>query len=340
MENRRNYISLLCFLPLLFLVLILFLPISEGFIPDRNSGYEPGLVTVSLPELEKTVEPGKEAVFKAVLINENSFPVFIHIEVLPLKKGWNTDVSKNDFFLEANSRETVLITLRAPIDAENGTTASALVLVNAGKEPDKSESANERIINAVVFVSKRSGFISAAMATSTSLILLSILAYLASTDAGKYSTSFFAAPLYSRIHRNKILEHETREEIYNYIKMNPGVNFTRIKEEFNLTNGTLLHHLRTLHRERFIKSCRTGLYRRFYPWGMKIEMAKTLTGQQKVIFKLIRKYEGISQTDIARELNTTRQSVNHHIKALEEMNLIRLKKMGRKTGCFLAEQSC
>ena len=320
------------------LVAMMLLPSSHAFIPDRNSGYESGLVTVTVTESHKVVEPGSEAVFEAIIRNENPFAVFIHIEILPLSNQWTTSSSKNDFFLKAESTEKVLITLKAPQNARNGTEVSALLLINAGQQPEESHSSNSRVLNAVVLVSKENSYIATSMMVTTSLVLLSVLVYFSSTEYGKYSTLVLGAPLYSRIHKDKVLEHRTRDDIYSFIKLNPGANFTKIKDEFQLTNGTLLHHLKTLDREHFIKSCRTGLYRRFYPWGMRIQMEKTLVGVQKTIFKLIRRNEGICQTDIAREMETSRQNINHHIKALEEMKLISLKKIGRKTGCFLAEQ--
>ena len=336
--KKNASMTLLYGISIALLVAMMLLPSSRAFIPDRNSGYESGLVTVTVTESDKVVEPGSEAVFEAIIRNDNPFAVFIHIEIIPLSNQWTTTSSKNDFFLKADSIERVLITLKAPHNAKNGTKVSALLLINAGQQPEESHSSNSRVLNAVVVVSQENSYIATSMMVTTSLILLSILAYFSSTEYGKYSTLVFGAPLYSRIHKDKVLEHRTRDEIYSYIKLNPGANFTKIKDEFQLTNGTLLHHLKTLDRERFIKSCRTGLYRRFYPWGMRIQLEKTLVGVQKTIFKLIRKSEGICQTDIAREMGASRQSINHHIKALEEMKLIRLQKVGRKTGCFLAEQ--
>jgi len=320
------------------LVAVLLLPGCLGFIPDRNSGYEPGLVTVSVIEPNKVVEPGSEAIFEAVLRNDNPFAVFIHIEIIPIDNQWSASSNRNDFLLEEGSTETVFITLLAPPTAKNGTEATVLLLINAGQEPEEHDSSNSRLLNAVVLIADENTFIAASMMVTSSLILLSIMGYLGSTEYGKYTTLVAGAPLYSRIHKEKVLEHRTRDDIYSFIKLNPGVNFTKIKDEFELTNGTLLHHLKTLDRERFIKSCRTGLYRRFYPWGMKIQMEKTLVGVQKTIFRFIRKNEGVCQTDIAREMGASRQSINHHVKALEEMKLIRLKKVGRKTGCFLVEQ--
>ena len=318
-----------------FLALLL-LPLSQAFIPDRNTGYEPGLVTVNVVENKKMVEPGSEAVFEAVLRNDNLVRVYIHVEVIPLNERWETEVSRNDFFMEGKTTTTILITLKAPEGAKKGTEVSALLMVNAVEDIEDSGSSNSRLLNAVVVSSDGGSAASVSMVVTGGLILLSIAGYFGSTEYGKYATMFVGAPLYSRIHKDKVLEHSTREEIYNYIKLNPGVNFTRIKVEFDLTNGTLLHHLKTLDREHYIKSCRTGLYRRFYPWGMKIRMESTLVGVQKTIFKFIEKNEGVCQTDIARELDTSRQTINHHVKALVGMNLVSLKRIGRKSGCFLA----
>ena len=97
---------------LVALAALLLLPSSQGFIPDRNTGYEPGMVTVTVSEPNKLVEPGSEAVFEAILRNDNPARVYIHVEIIPLSSEWGSSISKNDFFLEARSSESIFITLK------------------------------------------------------------------------------------------------------------------------------------------------------------------------------------------------------------------------------------
>jgi predicted transcriptional regulator len=47
------------------------------------------------------------------------------------------------------------------------------------------------------------------------------------------------------------------------------LNYSSIKEELQISNGTLSYHLKMMEKENFIKSERDGLYKRFYTVNSK-----------------------------------------------------------------------
>ncbi len=61
-------------------------------------------------------------------------------------------------------------------------------------------------------------------------------------------------PLFTRIHKNEALESPFRDEIYGYIKTNPGTHYTKIKRKLEIGNGTLAHHLSILEKTGYITS--------------------------------------------------------------------------------------
>ncbi len=148
------------------------------------------------------------------------------------------------------------------------------------------------------------------------------------------------APLYVKLKKGKVLDHFVRGQIFGHIQTNPGSHYNEIKDVLGVANGVLAHHLRTLEREVFIKSKKEGKLKRFYPADMDIEIDKhgiQLSEAQLEIIDEIRQKSGVSQSDIARALNKDRRVIAYHIKQFDRMNIIRLEKSGRETGCYLEE---
>ena len=170
---------------------------------------------------------------------------------------------------------------------------------------------------------------------------IAIVAAIVLTETGKFK--FFTLltlliPMFTRIQKEDILDHFVRGQIYGFIKTNPGVCYNEIMRNLDLKNGTLSYHLHMLEKMEMIKSRREGLrYRVFYPTGMKFpeEERYRLNELQLDILKIIRENEGISQNEIANKLNKKPQTINYNIKTLQQAGLIKVRKKGRKTLCYI-----
>ncbi len=158
-------------------------------------------------------------------------------------------------------------------------------------------------------------------------------------ENAKYAFLLFFLPLYTKIKRERVLDHFVRGQIFGYIQANPGEHYNAIKDALGLTNGSLAHHLRTLEREQFIKSKRFGLYRRFYPmnYRMPADDAYQPNDVQQTIIEVVRAHPGITQKEISQRLGITPPTVNYHIAVLSERNLIRVERSGRSTHCSVVE---
>lgn len=172
-------------------------------------------------------------------------------------------------------------------------------------------------------------------ATVATLSAIAIAAII--SENVKFALFLLFAPLYSKIRRERVLDHFIRGQIYGYILANPGEHYNAIKHALNLTNGSLAHHLKTLEREEFIKSRKFGLYRRFYPKHMRIpdDGDFRMNTMQKHIVDVINENPGISQKEIAKAMNVTPPTVNYHIGILASAKMIRVVRQGRKTQCFV-----
>jgi DNA-binding MarR family transcriptional regulator len=155
------------------------------------------------------------------------------------------------------------------------------------------------------------------------------------TETGKYAflkyLLFAVIPLYSKIEREKVLDHYLRNQIYKYIQANPGSSFSDIMKDVGVKNGVLVHHLTTLEREDLVKSNRDGMYRRFYPEGVMITKKEIddLSWFQLGIFNIIRKQPGITPNEIAGELDKSKQVINYHLNIIKKADLIRTDVEGK-----------
>lgn len=161
----------------------------------------------------------------------------------------------------------------------------------------------------------------AAVASTGAIFLLG--AVLTGSSSAK-TTAYLAplVPLYSRIKKEKVFEHERRQHLYQLVGSYPGVSFKHLKQMMELENGTLRHHLSTLEREHYIKSIKDGKKRRFYLNGRKVN---PLSRTQQHILHYIRQNPNISQSEIAHLMKVSRQNVNYHIKKMEKQHILRVR---------------
>ena len=137
--------------------------------------------------------------------------------------------------------------------------------------------------------------------------------------AQSMNISFLAFPLYSKVSTNVFLN-ETRANIHQLISNDPGITFGTITRELELANGAAQHHIRVLEREGYVKSTRVGKYTRYYLTGHEISEITEL--QERILNEII-ETEGMSQSQIASSLDTSRQVINYNIKHMVENDLIK-----------------
>jgi len=175
--------------------------------------------------------------------------------------------------------------------------------------------------------------------TSAGVGVVALLGF-ALTETGKYkllSLLPLLIPMYTHIRKDDVLDHFVRGEIYGLVKSDPGICYNEIMKKLDVKNGTLSYHLHKLEKMEMIKSRREGLkYRAFYSKDLKFpkEERFRLTEIQINILNIIKENDGITQREIAKKLNMKPQTINYNIKVLRQSELIRLRRMGRKTACY------
>lgn len=142
----------------------------------------------------------------------------------------------------------------------------------------------------------------------------------------KYLLLSLFVPLYTKLKRENVLDHETRGMIRGYVIANPGDHFNAIKKALGLKNGTLAHHLSILERESFVRSVRDGKYRRFFPVGARVSEGAFPTKIEKLILEILEETPGRTQKEIARRLGVSQPAVSYHVRKLEKLDMIIAKK--------------
>jgi len=142
---------------------------------------------------------------------------------------------------------------------------------------------------------------------------------------------------YSKIKREKLLDHSTRQSIYDHIRENPGAHLRAIKSDLELPMGVLNHHLYKLESEEIIKSRTDGQYKCFYPAGFKVERSLPhLSDKQKEIYNSILGKQGITPAEISDKTAQPLKNVYYHVDALERQGLITTVKDGKIKHCYVA----
>jgi predicted transcriptional regulator len=183
--------------------------------------------------------------------------------------------------------------------------------------------------------------VTGAAVTSSIIVAAAVGGLAGGTEFGKYRfLSLLFVPLYTKIHKDKVLDHFTRGRVYEYIRNNPGSHYSLIKRELGLNNGGLTYHLRTLEREELIRARRVGIYKLFYTTKTQIPetIGLGLNEVQKTIVENIRTNPGITQTEIGAKIpDKSQRTISHHIKTMERKGILVLEKEGRDTKCFIAD---
>jgi PKD repeat protein/DNA-binding MarR family transcriptional regulator len=153
-------------------------------------------------------------------------------------------------------------------------------------------------------------------------------AFTAGTDLGRFKFFSLLIPLYTRLNREALLDNFTRGRIYEHIRTNPGMHYRAIKDNLELSNGSLAYHLRVLEKERYIQSKTDGFCKRFYPVGMKITKGDT-SNIQTLILDRIYEQPFITQKELAHDLGIDISTVNYHINMMAGAGVVKAEKIGR-----------
>ena len=117
-----------------------------------------------------------------------------------------------------------------------------------------------------------------------------------------------------------------------YLHLNPGVNFSALRNDLNMGNGQLAYHLKVLENSKRIKSKRVGNKKCFYPRQFDTSRIPPEFGNpvQEKIVEVLKNNPRLNQKELAEILGMSRGSVRYHLNILIKNNRVRSKRAGRK----------
>jgi predicted transcriptional regulator/major membrane immunogen (membrane-anchored lipoprotein)/sulfur transfer protein SufE len=167
-------------------------------------------------------------------------------------------------------------------------------------------------------------------------LLLGAALILGGTEVGIMAVmGLIFLPLYTKLSKKDVLDHFVRGQIFGYIKINPGDNYSTIKKNLELNNGTLTYHLNVLEKEGLIKSWTNGSHKYFYPQGVKIPGNGVKNPSiHDAILKSIQDSPGITVSDIAAINGISKQLANYHIRKMAAEGTIELERKSLSKVCY------
>ncbi|MGA1820508.1 MAG: CARDB domain-containing protein [Thermoplasmatota archaeon] len=145
-------------------------------------------------------------------------------------------------------------------------------------------------------------------------------------------------PLYSKLKKSKI-EKGVRHEILGYLKAKPGANYSELKRNLDLNDGSLVHHLRVLEREDKVYSKKMGKYKLFYvsSYRRQASIKDYISPFQLRIMEIILQNPGIVPKKLSRILDRSQTDMSYHLGELSRNGLLEKKKKGRNIHYYISE---
>ncbi len=127
--------------------------------------------------------------------------------------------------------------------------------------------------------------------------------------------------LYTRLNPERIesdiAQQNTRGQIYSFIKEQPGINLSSIKEETNLGYGTVVYHLSVLQREGYLRTATAGRKKQFWTKRDFPGLEETsLTDTQRAILEALKEKGKMTRKELQEQTGIPRSTLGTNIREL------------------------
>jgi DNA-binding MarR family transcriptional regulator len=143
-------------------------------------------------------------------------------------------------------------------------------------------------------------------------------------------------PLFSRIQKDEVLDHERRAQIFELIKQRPGVHLSEIARALDLAWGPTLHHLRKLREQRIVSIKNVGHRKCFFINGsgysdQQMEAMSLLKSDTLAeVAAAIESHPDSSLKEVSESLGISSPLAAHHVRKLVKAGLVRKERDGRR----------
>ncbi len=142
-----------------------------------------------------------------------------------------------------------------------------------------------------------------------------------------------------RLTLEEVLENENRNKIIDLVLNEPGIHFNELLRKTGIAAGNLVWHLDILMTYKVIGKKRVGNLIVYFPYYQKnpisnIDLQLRKSKLTLEILEMIEQDPGIWNNIITKKLKVDHKTILYHIKKLIELDLLNIKKEGRKNKLF------
>src|SRR3989338_4369091 len=144
-----------------------------------------------------------------------------------------------------------------------------------------------------------------------------------------------------------VLDEHRRRRLFNWIKSEPGVNFSGLREYMEemgedgtvkpLPNGSLTYHLDMLEEFGLVRSVYRGRERLLYPVGFKIPGDYTRSKEDNRVLGILRGVPGVTQRGLAELADVARSTMSYRLRRLADY--IKVERIGKENRLSVKEEA-
>lgn len=162
--------------------------------------------------------------------------------------------------------------------------------------------------------------------------LLALLLYLLTTHGG-------LAGLFTRLTREEVLEHPTREEIRHLVEADPGIHGRAISRQVDTNDHTVDYHVRRLVREGILSTLERGGYTHYFlagehPPGEMQRLATLKRGRTAEVLEEIEDDPGLGISEIADRVDISKSYASKLVDQLVEDGIVDKVRQGRTVALY------
>lgn len=149
--------------------------------------------------------------------------------------------------------------------------------------------------------------------------------------------SFGAIPLFTRIAKSQLLDNPVRNQVFELVRSNPGLNVSEIGRRLDIAWGTTTHHLQKLRAERLVAIRIQGNQKCYFPNGGTFtgaEMDLMSATKHPTARRIARHLAGAgprSHGEISTELGISPALLSFHMDRLVRAGVVARQRAGRRT---------
>lgn len=141
---------------------------------------------------------------------------------------------------------------------------------------------------------------------------------------------------YTRHTDGETLDHDARNRIFDYVRSAPGAHIASIADGTDIPRSTVRYHLRVLEDADLLTGAMIRGRHRYAPPEVDLELAAALHDEPtRAVLETVARFEPVSVSGIAEEIDRSPSTVAHHLDKLESAGLLTREQADGRVNIYL-----